>query len=464
VSLRGRLTLLCAVAVGVTVVLASAVSFLAVRHELRHQVDETLVTEATRLAPLAERLRLAGRGFPIPPLPARTGASINYVQLISPNGQGEPIRGDVSLPLTASDRAVAAGSADQAFADRNVGGLHLRVLTIALPGGGAVQLARPLAAADSVLHRLRLVLALLILGATALAAGLGRAFAYRVLAPVGDLTAAAEHIETTGDLGRRIPAPGGDEVGRLARRFNSMLDRLGATQSALADSAEQQRRLIADASHELRTPITSLRTNLEVLREGGTLPDAERRALLEDLVSQAEELGALVADLIELARDGESPQAREAVRIDELVEEAVARARRHAPEARFATALEPWTAEVAPDRLARAVNNLLDNAVRHGARAGRVEIGVREGEITVRDHGEGVPAADLAHVFDRFYRGAAARGRPGSGLGLAIVRQVAEAHGGTVSVEQAPGGGALFRLLIPVNAREEATQRGSSDG
>jgi two-component system sensor histidine kinase MprB len=139
------------------------------------------------------------------------------------------------------------------------------------------------------------------------------------------------------------------------------------------------------------------------------------------------------------------------VRLDELVAEAVERGRRHAPAVEFETTLEPVAIQGMPDRLARAVNNLLDNAVSHGPPGGPVEVGVSaDGTITVRDHGDGVPADEAAHVFDRFYRGNGARERPGSGLGLAIVRQVAETHGGEVSVEDAPGGGASFRLRLPV--------------
>ena len=269
------------------------------------------------------------------------------------------------------------------------------------------------------------------------------------MAPVADLTAAAGHIEATGDLDRRIETAGEDELGRLAQRFNAMLDRLSASQAALGASLHSQRRLIADASHELRTPVTSLRTNAEVLRVGEGLSGAERDALLEDIVAQSAELGELVADIIELARNGDVVAAVEDVRLDRLVEEAAERARRHAPTVRFHTALEPCVVQAAPESLGRAVNYLLDNAAKHSPPGASVEVAVRAGELTVRDHGAGVAPAEAPHVFDRFYRGAGARDRPGSGLGLAIVRQVAEAHGGRVGVEDAPGGGALFRLTLP---------------
>ncbi len=137
--------------------------------------------------------------------------------------------------------------------------------------------------------------------------------------------------------------------------------------------------------------------------------------------------------------------------------ESVQRARRHAPGLEFQLTTEPCAVEGAPERLARAINNLLDNAAKHSPAASAVEITLRDGVLTVRDHGPGIDPADLPHVFDRFHRGANARGRPGSGLGLAIVRQVAEAHGGSVALEAAPGGGTLARLMLPAVPVEAVT-------
>ena len=164
--------------------------------------------------------------------------------------------------------------------------------------------------------------------------------------------------------------------------------------------------------------------------------------------AQAEELGALVGDLIELARGDEVSPVLEDVRLDALAGEAIERARRHAPGVRFTASLEPAVVEGVPDRLARAVNNLLDNAARHGE---HVEIRTGPEGISVRDDGPGIEPADLPHIFDRFYRGAATRGRPGTGLGLAIVKQVAEQHGGSVAASNAVNGGAEFSLHLPTS-------------
>ena len=214
---------------------------------------------------------------------------------------------------------------------------------------------------------------------------------------------------------------------------------------------------MADASHELRTPVTSLRTNVEVLLDEAqdaatprSLSGGERRRLLADMREQTEELTALIGDVIELARGDQPLAARDDVRLDEVVGEAITRAQRNAPSVRFAGALAPVVVRGDAERLGRAVSNLLDNAARHSPEGGVIEVAVeRDGAVTVRDHGPGVPDADKPLIFDRFYRGATSRGRPGSGLGLAIVRQVAEAHRGAVTVADAPGGGAVFRLTVP---------------
>jgi two-component system sensor histidine kinase MprB len=261
-------------------------------------------------------------------------------------------------------------------------------------------LGRSLAGVDDALARLRLVLGLLCLGAVALAALLGA---------------------------------------RVAGRFAALLERVEAAQAA-------QRALVADASHELRTPVTALRTNAELLRED---PGGDHRAVLDDVVEQTEELAALVTDLIELARGDEPADELQDVRLDALVGESLERARRHAPGVAFAVSLEPVAVDGVPERLGRAVNNLLDNAAKFSPDGGTVEVMMRGGELTVRDHGPGVPEAELPHIFDRFYRGAGAREHAGSGLGLAIVRQVAERHGGRVRASAAPSGGLSVTLTLP---------------
>jgi two-component system sensor histidine kinase MprB len=451
VTLRRRLMLMSAVAVGVTVALASLVCYLAMRSELRVQVDRRLLAQGELVQHIG-----ALRGGAPPALSRRAGGPAEFSQVVAPDGRVSDRQGGLAMGIASGDLA-AAGAAGQVapfLSDRTADGVHIRVITVPIEGLGAVQLGRSLESVDAVLGRLRIVLALLVLVGTAFAAALARVFARPVVRPISELTRAAEHIEATGDLGRRIGARGEDEVGRMAQRFDAMLDRVQASQAA-------QRQLVADASHELRTPVTSLRTNMEVLLAGAELEEGERRALLRDMVGQSEELGGLVGDLIELARGDEGDPPIEDVALDALVGEAVERARRHAPGVRFRTELEPCVVLGVPDRLGRAVNNVLDNAAAFSPPGGMVEVALRHGVLEVRDHGPGAPDEELVQLFDRFFRGAQRRARPGSGLGLAIVRQVAEAHGATVEAANAPGGGLVVRLAfsLPVAAESRAPVR-----
>jgi two-component system sensor histidine kinase MprB len=455
-ALRHRLTLLAAATVGVTVVLVSIVAYVALRSELRGQVDDGLSAQYARVQHLGAQDIGPGPALRLPEPSTRSGNPNGPAQLLGPSGAIlRPAQTDVAVAVDAIDREVAAGRRRTVLRDTHAEGVHLRVLTVALPGGGAIQLVRSLANVDSTLSRLRLVLVLLCAAGTLLAAILGRLFSRRVIQPVSDLTAAAEHITQTEDLGRRIEVPGDDEVGRMALRFNTMLDTLDRSRRALDDSVHAQRQLVADASHELRSPVTALRTNIEVLLAGGELAPDDRDRLLEDVRAETEELTALITDVIELARGDEPLSGVEDVQLHALVSEAVARARRRRPSVVFAEELEPTIVDGVPDRLGRAVDNLLDNAAKHSPEGDAVEVSLHGGELTVRDHGPGIPEDERTHVFDRFYRGATARGRPGSGLGLAIVRQVVESHGGTIGVEQAPRGGALFRLALPTVASGE---------
>jgi two-component system sensor histidine kinase MprB len=172
------------------------------------------------------------------------------------------------------------------------------------------------------------------------------------------------------------------------------------------------------------------------------------------------ELGVLVGDLVDLSKTEIEEVEIEDLRLDLAAAGAIERARLHAPDCRFLLDAEPCLVSASPARLERAIANLLDNAVKWGPPGGPVEVQVRDGRLEVRDHGPGIAAEDLPHVFDRFYRAPAARALPGSGLGLAIVRQMAETHGGSVEATNDPGGGARLALKLPalrMTALEAAT-------
>jgi two-component system sensor histidine kinase MprB len=424
-TLRRRLALACAAAVAVVVVAGSAVGYVLVRQSLRGEVDQSLRAAARATAELPP----PAAGDVLQPRDPLEGPDIAFSVEPAPRRATVPLPG----PLVAME-----------LRDDEIDGVHARVLEARYAGGTTARLARPLTEVDDVLGRLRLGLLALVVAGIGVAALLGRIAARASLAPVTALTGTAEHVAVTRDLSQRIRAgEGGDELSRLAGAFNTMLAELERAQRA-------QRQFVADASHELRTPLTSLRTNLEVLADG-RLDAGDRERLRADVVVQVEELGLLVGDLVDLAREDEPVvEQHDDVRLDAIVEGAVERARRHAPEVDFRVAAQPCLVRGSPARLHRAVANLLDNAAKFGG-GGPVEVTLRpDGELTVRDHGPGIPEADLPHVFDRFWRSEATRGRPGSGLGLAIVRQTAETHGGAVAAEPAPGGGALLRLRLPV--------------
>jgi two-component system sensor histidine kinase MprB len=218
-----------------------------------------------------------------------------------------------------------------------------------------------------------------------------------------------------------------------------------------------QRQLVADASHELRTPVTSLRTNIEVLQRNPDLDPQRRAAVLARANAQAEELTTLMNDLIDLARGDAREEGHDRVRLDELVDEAIERAARHAPDQRFDVDLAEATVVGSAGRLTKAVNNLLDNAVKWNAPGRPIDVRLRpDGELTVRDRGPGFAPGELGHIFDRFFRGAESRERSGSGLGLAIVRQVVESHGGSVGARNAPDGGAELVVRLPVDGGRDA--------
>ena len=459
-SLRRRLILLAAGAVAIAVIAAAIGSYVAVSNELHGQVDDRLertvelVQEAPPLATNAiapEVIRRRLRALPEDVRPAIAGPAGGefQVQLINPAGTPVQILSTgPPLPVSGEAREIASSGEGKVFTDSDAGGTHHRILTAAVPGGRAIQVADSLEGVDDVLSRLRVALLVVVLGGVALAATLAWLLSRTVIDPINRLSDAAEHISETQDLTRRIEAPGSDELGRLARRFNAMLDTIESSQEALTNSVTAQRQLVADASHELRTPVASLRTDIESLLEHPELPADQRTRVLADVDARIKELTALINDVIELAR-GDEPDGRvEPVRLDEVVAECVARMRQLSPPRAIEVHSEPTVVEGRADRLARAVNNLLDNARKYSPPNSPIEVSVAAGEVKVRDHGAGIAPDELDHVFDRFYRGAGSRREPGSGLGLAIVRQVAESHGGEATVERAEGGGTVFTLRL----------------
>ncbi|HLJ02774.1 MAG TPA: HAMP domain-containing sensor histidine kinase [Solirubrobacteraceae bacterium] len=479
-SLRLRMGLAAGVAVAVAVIAVAVSAYAGTRSELRGQLDNNLRTLAHPVLVRACVLpgprppagvfgdeggdenasscsswqpgdqdeglgldRQAGQAF---------GGASGTFTLVRRDGSAYRPSGQQSVvPPDSRAQAVAASGHGQYFVDRELSGHHVRVLVTGLGRRGALEVALPLGDVENALHKQVILLAIIAAAGVLLAALLGLLVASTALAPIARFTRQTEMIAKNPDRieTERLDVHGGDELARLADAFNDTLD-------ALERSVHAQRNLVADASHELRTPIASIRANLQLMRDEALLTPADREALRADVIEELDQLTALVADVVELAR-GSKPEVEPGeVRLDEIAAESVQRFRRRAPELVFDAELEPTVVRGDGERIARAVANLLDNAAKWSPAGGAVEVALRCGELTVRDHGPGFEVADLPFVFDRFHRAERARSKPGSGLGLAIVRQAAEAHGGFARAANAPGGGALLTVSFgaPLAAQE----------
>ncbi|MEU5892743.1 HAMP domain-containing sensor histidine kinase [Streptomyces sp. NPDC047461] len=378
--------------------------------------------------------------------PARTD-----VQVLGADGSVvDP--GSPGLPVIAADRLVAAATKAGRLAehkDVDVGSDVYRVATVSLGGGrGAVQVAQEFSDTEDLLRALQ-QRTLILMAAVVVGAGLfGWWLARRITRRLVILTSAAEDVARTRRLGIQVPVTGYDEVGRLGRAFDRMLGRL-------AQSEEDQRRLVQDAGHELRTPLTSLRTNISLLRRIDELPPETRAELVADLGQEARELTDLVNELVDLAAgqsDNEPPQRLD---LADIAEDVAGLARRRTGREVVVRVSGDTTTDGRPGMLTRAVSNLVENAAKFD-RAGRspIEITVtgpaRPGTVRVEvlDRGPGITEADLIRIFDRFYRAADARSLPGSGLGLSIVREVALAHGGAPFALRRDGGGSAIGFTV----------------
>ncbi len=454
--LRSRLAMLTALAVALAVAASAAACWLITRDRLTEQLDATLgnvsVDAAYVRALSAECNGTAPEGIRFQPTPYT-------IQLVSVDGGVCTSPEKSQIPAERADVAVAQGrSGGTVHTARAADGAEMRVSTVpyhgpatdALGNQVAVSVAAPMEQVTEPLNQLALVL-LIVAGVGVLgAATTGLWVARAGLKPVDRLTAAVEHVARTEDLAIRIPTEGEDEIARLSRSFNSMT-------AALAASRDLQQQLIADAGHELRTPLTSLRTNIDLLerseRTGRAIPPADKLALLDSVKAQMGELAALIGDLQELSRTPDhasgGPGTPPVVALHEAAATALDRARLRGPSLTFDAALDPWYVRAEPAALERAVVNLLDNAVKFSPSGSTVEVRLKGGLLTVRDHGPGIPEDELPHVFERFWRSPSARSLPGSGLGLSIVARTAQQAGGGVRLRPAEGGGTLAELHLP---------------
>jgi two-component system sensor histidine kinase MprB len=450
-SLRRRIAAAATLAVAAVAIAVGATGYLSTRSHLIGQLRQELRTRAApyqRAHPPDDQPRGSGPGTPrltrprvgVPPAPALGGAP-GYFQSVSVNGAA--VAGDGGTPkLPVGPRVLRIARQGQGsfYRSATVRGTRVEILTVAnRVDHTAVEVALPLTAVDSVLSSLLETYALLVGGGVLLAGLLGTLIARSALAPITRFSERTEQVADTLASPQRLQESGASELRRLATSFNRTLD-------ALQRSIEAQQHLIADASHELRTPMAALRSNIQIFLESHRLPEEERAGLQQAILDELDELTQLVADVVELARGSAPNERTEPISLDEVVDRVVERARRRSPEIEFELALEPTMIVNVAERVARAVTNVIDNARKWSPAGATVEIRLRGGVLSVRDRGPGFAPADLPYVFDRFYRAEGARRMPGSGLGLAIVKHAAEAHGGSVVAANAVGSGAQVNV------------------
>ncbi len=462
-SLRLRIALAAGVAVAIAVIAVAVSAYAGTRSQLRGQLDRSLHSLTTAAVNRPHGPHPPGPGGQSTP-PGSTvdegpctgdgglgldrlsgpafGAAPGIYTLFNPcGGTFVPSGQSSKIPATAPIERLARSGHGQYITDMTVSGTHIRVLVTGIGSRGALAVALPLTDVDHALSS-QLTLLIAIAAAGILLAGLlGIVVARTALSPIARFTRQTESIAAHPERieHERLQVEGADELARLAATFNQTLD-------ALDRSVRAQRRMVADASHELRTPIASIRANLQLMRDEDRLPEADREALRADVIQELDELTALVGDIVELARGGRPSGEPGDVRVDAIVSGAVERLRRRAPSLTVDSRLAPTLVHGEGDRIERAVTNLLDNAAKWSPAGATVEVELAGGVLTVRDQGPGFHDEDLPFVFDRFHRAADARSKPGSGLGLAIVRETAEAHGGFVEAANAPGGGAIVRI------------------
>ncbi|MEM9519090.1 MAG: ATP-binding protein [Actinomycetota bacterium] len=446
--LSARLTIVFGIFGLLVVTVVASLSWLLAVREIETSTDDELVARAAVLDTLnqidAETLAQFGRTPTVP---------TNVLGIEGSGGQvfdvgGTLLGGDtIAFPVTITDEFRAG---EPSFSTETVDGRTYRVYTVRFPDDVAPQLAaldaygvqlyRDVTTQEDAIATLAVRLAVLGVSALATVAAVSWFVGRRLAAPIRKLTDAAEHLTDPGAPPSRIEVARNDEVGQLADSFNRMA-------ADLEIGREQQQRLVADASHELRTPLTSLRMRADFLASFEDLRP-EHRAIVEGAVVDVEQLTALVTDLIDLATDSGRPDEQaEHRRLADIVDE-VAKRTETAARVPITVDADDSIATVFPGMVRRAIQNLVDNAVKYGPDDGPVHIEVDERCITVIDQGTGIAEEDLAHVFDRFFRSPKARSRPGNGIGLAIVKQVADIHDGDVWATNDAGGGARIGFSV----------------
>jgi two-component system sensor histidine kinase MprB len=449
-SFRARITVLVAVTVGLAVAVMALASLQATRSQVYGELDRALAQVARVADGSPGGIRPGGRGpdgrvGAGPPTLLRVSDAV-VVQVHTVDDVVRLVSGGTEVAVDPNVvRQARAGSA--VTFSTGVDAAPYRGLARPVGDGSVLVVAADASEQQRVLRALVVRFWAIGLAVAGLAAVAGWFAAGRLVAPLRRLTSAAEHVSVTGDLTVDVRTEQPDEAGRLSRAFDEML-------AALASSQAAQQRLVDDAGHELRTPITSILSNAEVLKRHPDIDTATREQIADDVIAESQELTRLVNALVDLAGIAGVAESPEQVSVAAVVESA---RRRLPPDDRGRVAVTgDASAVLRAGQVQRAVVNLLTNATKFSPDPAPVEVSIqRTGEqvdVVVRDHGPGFDDADLPHVFARFYRAESARGVPGSGLGLAIVRDVAQRNGGGVAAGNHPDGGGVVHLTLPATS------------
>jgi two-component system sensor histidine kinase MprB len=362
-------------------------------------------------------------------------------QVISPTGEVRIALGEVDLPISVKALIIANNpEGGTARSTITIDSVKYRMLVVPLARVGALQLAININDVEEAKRGIRIWMFGLGAAGIIAAALAGWWAARRTAKPIQQLVNAAEQIAITRQLDTTLVLQGDREVQQLATSFNTMI-------SALQQSSQQQRQLVQDASHEFRTPLTSLRANTELL-ERDTLDLQTRNAILRDIRAEVDELASLSVELTALASDQRLTEDIQDVSLRDAAHDIAGRAARRSGRTINVVAITDTVVQARPSQLERAVSNLVDNALKFCPTAQPIEITILGKTIAVVDHGPGVADADKLLVFDRFYRATATRALPGSGLGLAIVKQFADDHQASVVVTDTVGGGATISITF----------------
>jgi two-component system sensor histidine kinase MprB len=440
VTLRWKIALSLAVVGIVTTTLVGLFTYRSTNERLVDELDRSISQAGQILVANSDRLPQRREAF-----------DVYSIRRLNPLGTVAGSTFEIDVPVDMAVFEQVAGRRGQTSRDTvtTVDGERIRVHTIGL-NVGAVQIGRSLDEIDAVLADLRRR-SVVMIGFSALASALaGWLIAARMAAPLRRLATSADAVRTTGRFDVELSDPAAstnDEVGQLSRAFDSMID-------ALARSRSDQERLVQDAGHELRTPLTSLRTNLAVMRRHQNMPDDMRAQIVDDLDGEVSELTDLVNELVTVASGELSRQPAERLDLSAVAAAVAERVGRRRQRDVVVRSGDVGYVSVPRAGIDRALSNVVENACKFDTSGGAIEVDVTvtgtTSGVRVSDRGPGIPADELGKVFDRFHRTDATRAKPGSGLGLAIVRDVVEAHGGTVTASNRPGGGAVIGFDLPL--------------